>query len=58
MIEEMRNDKTEKTFWEIVNQNRKRREGIEKDINKELNRALHKTVRRNRNENKRGERKN
>lgn len=35
MIEEMRKDKTENKFWEIVNQNRKRREGIEEDIERE-----------------------
>ncbi|XP_025271364.1 golgin subfamily A member 6-like protein 22 [Camponotus floridanus] len=35
IIEEMRRDKTEKKFWEIVNQNRKRREGIDENIRRE-----------------------
>ncbi|XP_025262551.1 golgin subfamily A member 6-like protein 22 [Camponotus floridanus] len=35
IIEEMRRDKTEKKFWEIVNQNRNGREGIDENIRRE-----------------------
>lgn len=51
IIEEMRRDKMEKKFREIVNQNRKRREGIDENIRR-LDRTLYKTARRNRNRNR------
>lgn len=35
MIEELKKDKTGSKFWQIVNQNRKKREGVEESIQSE-----------------------